>query len=64
MVLSNDGTSTFDGEVITSFAIGELSGEYVMEAAGVTYYLSAIGTGEGAMIYLSLPEGYLMLYKA
>lgn len=64
LVLSNDGTSTFDGELITSFATGEFSGEYVMEAAGVTYYLSAIGTGEGAMIYLSLPDGYLMLYKA
>ena len=64
LVLSNDGTSTFDGEVITSFATGELSGEYVMEAAGVTYYLSATGTGEGAMIYLDLPDGYLLLYKA
>lgn len=64
LVLSNDGTSTLDGETITSFEVGEFSGEYVFEAGGVTYYVSAIGSGDGAFLYLSLPDGYLMLYKA
>lgn len=64
LVLSNDGASAFDGETITSFEVGEFSGEYVFEAGGVTYYVSAIGSGDGAFLYLSLPDGYLMLYKA
>lgn len=64
LVLTDDGASAFDGETITSFEVGEFSGEYVFEAGGVTYYVSAIGSGDGAFLYLSLPDGYLMLYKA
>ena len=64
LVLTNDGASAFDGETITSFEVGEFSGEYVFEAGGVTYYVSAAGSGDGAFLYLSLPDGYLMLYKA
>lgn len=64
LVLSNDGASTFDGEVITSFEAGDFSGDYAFEAGGVTYDLALMGTGDGAAIWLSTPDEYFMLYRA